>query len=240
MPKRAVSYVVAFLATCGVACAVGTTADGTGAVVGSGDEAGVDSDSGSGGVDAGSGGFDAGNANDDAGGGDAGTDASTADGGTSDGGGGDAGDGGGGGISCAVTNTCAGGRAIGTVSGDTGSATASGTGATSEWLTVRVTEDDSGIFGVKLRAKVTLTSPPGTNFDLYVYVNSGSDTRECTSVSAQSTQPAGTADTASLSWGEGSVSNGSDDGRTVSIEVRNVSGTCDPSATWSVQVQGNQ
>lgn len=239
MLKRAFSYAAVFAATCGVACAVGTTADGTGGGGASGDEAGADGDSGSSGVDAGRGGFDAGGVSDDAGGSgdDSGPEGGSVDGGASDGG--DAGDGGAG-ISCAVTNTCAGGRAIGTVSGDTGSTTASGAGATSEWLTVRVTEDDSSVFGTKLKAKVTLTSPPGTNFDLFLYVNTGSDTRECTSVTAQSTQPAGVADTASLSWGEGAVSNGSDDSRTVSIEVRNVSGACDPNATWSVQVHGNQ
>jgi hypothetical protein len=83
----------------------------------------------------------------------------------------------------------------------------------------------------------TLTSPPGANFDLYVYVP-GSDTRECSAVSNSSTTTG--FDSAGVEFGEGGTfSNGSNDDRTVTVEVRWVSGTCAPGATWTLNVYGN-
>jgi hypothetical protein len=220
--RRALPYIVAFVAAAAAACAVGTS-DGT-----SSDGTTDDGDASSG-DDSGGGGFDAGGGGDEGGGGsDAGP--------LNEGGGGNDG---GGGISCAATNTCPTAQSLGTVSGDTGSATANGSGATSQWLSVRVTEDDNSVIGKALKVKVTLTSPSSANFDLYLYVNKGTDQVECTTLSGSSTQTSGP-DTVSLTWGEGAVANGVDDSRTVSIEVRNVSGTCDPGSTWTLLVQGNQ
>jgi hypothetical protein len=167
------------------------------------------------------------------GGGDAGTgsDAGTGGGGTGTGGTGTA--------TCAAANTCMGATNLGMVSGDTGADKKSATGTGSKWFTVRVTEDDSSAFGAKLWMKTTLTSPPGSNYDLYVYVP-GSDTRACTTVTKSSTTTAST-DTASVSFGEGgTLSNGSDDSRTVTVEVRHVSGPCGASAEWTLDVFGNQ
>ena len=143
-----------------------------------------------------------------------------------DGGTGDGGADGGGGGSCAAANPCASATNLGNVSGDTGADTKNAQGSTSEWLTVRVTEDDSDIAGVPLWLKANLTSPPGTNFELHVYVP-GSDTQECSAVTKSSTNASG-AQSASVEFGEGSgFSNGSSDDRPVTIEVRHVSGTCD-------------
>jgi hypothetical protein len=128
---------------------------------------------------------------------------------------------------------------LGSVSGDTGSdvKTASGTG--SKWFTVRVTEDDSSAFAAKLWMKATLNSPAGSNYDLYVYVP-GSDTRECSAVTKSSTLTS-TTDTAGVEFGEGGTfSNGSDDDRTVTVEVRHVSGPCGPTAQWNLTINGNQ
>jgi hypothetical protein len=177
---------------------------------------------------------------------DAGTDPTSDDAGggsNPDAGGGDAGGGGGGGgggtTSCNATNTCATSTSAGSVSGDTGSDSQFAQGTTSAWFTVRVTEDDSSVFAQKLRMTATLQSPAGANFDLYVYVP-GSDTLECSAVSASSTSTS-SFDTASVSFGEGgTLSNGSDDSRTVTVEVRHVSGTCSPSAKWSLNLYGNQ
>ena len=47
-------------------------------------------------------------------------------------------------------------------------------------------------------------------------------------------------DSAHAQWGEtGTFSNGADDSRTVTVEVRWVSGTCSPTAKWSLTVRGN-
>jgi hypothetical protein len=140
---------------------------------------------------------------------------------------------------CTSTATCAAAMDLGTVSGDTGNATVTASGYQSAWYKVRVTEDDSSPFGTPMNMTVQLTSPPGTNYDVYVYLNTGSDVVECTSVAGSGTST-GTTDQAHVSWGEsGTFSNGNDDGRTASIEVRPVSGPCSASATYQLVVFGD-
>jgi hypothetical protein len=56
---------------------------------------------------------------------------------------------------------------LGSLSGDTGSDTLTDTFWNEEWDRFTVTEDDNG--SVYLSARIVLTSPPGTDFDLYVY-----------------------------------------------------------------------
>jgi len=139
---------------------------------------------------------------------------------------------------CTSSATCAAAMDIGSVSGDTGAAMVTGSGYQSAWYRVRVTEDDSSVLGTALRVTVRLTSPASANYDLYVYVNTGSDVVECSAVSGSSTQT-GTQDSVSLSWGEGSVANGADDSRSVSIEVRPVSGACAMSQPYQLVVLGD-
>lgn len=187
----------------------------------------TDEDAGTGGGadDSGGGGGDSGGG----GGGDAGKDA---------GGGSDGGGGGGGGAACASPNVCTGATDLGSISGDTGADVKTAQGSGSQWFKVRVTENDSNLFGLTLLAKAELTSPPGTNFDLFVYVAGSGSGQECSTVTQSSTNAA-SADSAKAEWGEGSISNGSDDGRTVTVEVRWVSGTCAPAAKWSLTISGN-
>ncbi len=142
------------------------------------------------------------------------------------------------GVPCTASNTCAAATDLGAVSGDTGGAVLTAQGTGSQWFRVYVTEDDDGVAGVKLRASATLTSPAGTNFDLYLY-NGSSSSHECSAVSAQSTNGSGM-DQASVSFGEGGVlANGSNDSRYVTVEVRHVSGTCSSNAKWSLSFNGN-
>lgn len=160
---------------------------------------------------------------------------STVDAGSDAGGNTDAG--GFGGVACTAPNTCASSVNLGSVRGDNGADTKSAQGHTSQWFTIRVTEDDHGVLGKDLWMTATLTSPPGTNFDLYLYVPE-TDTLACTAVSEQSSNASGT-DSAAAKFGEG-FSNGSDDSRTVTVEVRHVSGTCDPNKKWTLTVAGNK
>ena len=178
---------------------------------------------------------DAGDVDAGGGGGGGGTDAGTGTDAGADAGGG--GGGGGGGAACASPNVCTGATDLGSVSGDTGADVKTAQGSGSQWFKVRVTENDSSVFGLSLLAKAELTSPPGTNFDLFLYLPGGGSGQECSAVSKSSTSTS--ADTASLEWGEGSLSNGSNDDRTVTVEVRWVSGTCSPSAKWSLTVRGD-
>lgn len=141
--------------------------------------------------------------------------------------------------SCAASSSCTGALNLGAVSGDTGADTISTEGFTSHWLRVRVTENDGGLTGVPLWLSARLVSPPGTNFDLYVYVPA-TDTIECSAVTNRSTSTSST-DTVSVSFGEtGLFSNGAADDRTVTVEVRHVSGNCDASQKWKLELFGNK
>lgn len=167
---------------------------------------------------------------------DAGTDAVVRDSGTGDGGtGGDAGTP----TACVSPNTCLGGTTMTGVSGDTGSPTSRITGTTSQWLKIRVSEDDSGVLGAKLKLRLTLTSPSAANFDMRVYVPNDGSSQKCTGADRQTSATVGP-DVASVEWGEGAVANGDDDDRTVTIEVFHVSGTCAAGQTWSLLAEGNK
>lgn len=147
-------------------------------------------------------------------------------------------DGGSGTVACTAPAACAAATDLGTVSGDEASNVLTAEGTGSKWLRVWVTEDDDGVAGVELRATATLTSPPGTNFDLYVYTGSSS-AHECSAVAAQSTNGSGT-DSAQVSFGEsGLLANGSNDSRYVTVEVRHVSGPCSANSKWSLAFAGN-
>lgn len=159
----------------------------------------------------------------------------TTDAGPADGSGGD----GGAEKVCVATNTCLDATDMGEVIGDMGRDSLSAQGTTSQWFKVRGAERSSTATPVRINA--TLQSPPGANFDLYVYVPR-SDTRECSAV-AQSSTSTGTFDEVSASWGEDEDlfgGNGENDSRTVTIEVRYVSGSCSPTAKWKLNVYGNQ
>lgn len=141
-------------------------------------------------------------------------------------------------MSCTSSATCQGAMDLGSISGDTGSAMVSANGYQSGWLKVRVTEDDNSVVGNDLSVTATLTSPAGEQFDVLLYVNSGTDVIECTTPTGTSTKSGNTAQLR-ITWGEGSIANGADDSRTLSIEVRPSSTSCSPSSKWQLVVQGN-
>jgi hypothetical protein len=142
------------------------------------------------------------------------------------------------GMPCTSSATCQTATDEGSISGDTGSGTVAGSGFQSAWLKVRVTENDSSVIGDALSVTATLTSPASSPFDVFLYVNSGSDVIECTTPTGTAMRN-GNTETLRISWGEGSIANGSDDSRTVSIEVRPTATTCSPSAQWQLVVQGD-
>jgi hypothetical protein len=148
-------------------------------------------------------------------------------------------DAGGGGTPCSSGAQCAGASMLGQVSGDTGNQMLSVNGSQSAWYRVRVSEDNSDIFGLTLRVAAKLTSPVAADFDVYVYLNEGSDVVECSTTVGQTTTT-GNVNVVKAEWGEtGTFSNGAEDGRFVSIEVRAVSGVCSPGQNWLLEVEGN-
>lgn len=143
-------------------------------------------------------------------------------------------------VSCAGPTTCQTATMLGSVSGDTGAQKVTASGHVGGWYRVRVTEDDSDVFGVRMRVTARLTTPASPMFDLLVYVNTGSDVVEC---AAPAGTPSTTGNTKQIQaqWGEGGgFSNGNEDGRTVSIEVRPLATSgCSPTATWQLEIAGN-
>jgi hypothetical protein len=170
-------------------------------------------------------------------GGSGGTSASGGSGGT----GGTSATGGTGGGSCGAPNTCVGAIDLGTVSGDQGTTSKQHSGTGSTFLKVRVTEDNNSVLGQSLKLTAALTVPSTADYDLYAYLNTTSDVSPCGMAAAKQSQSGtGQSEQVKLDWGEGSIANGSDDGRTVVLEVRYKSGACQASDTWSLTATGNK
>jgi hypothetical protein len=179
-----------------------------------------------------------------------GSGSSSSGGGGDDGGMADAGDDGGTGTdsgdggnptSCMPPDTCsANATTLTSIAGDKSGPTDNAMGTTSEWLRIDLTEQDSSPIGHPMKLTAVLTSPSGSNFDLYAYLGAKIGDIQCITPKAQSTNPAGQTDTVSFQWGEmGTFANGSDDSATVMLEVRSVSGTCSSGNTWSLAAHGN-
>jgi hypothetical protein len=140
---------------------------------------------------------------------------------------------------CPSAATCQTAIQLGSVSGDTQNQKLTAMGHQAAWFRVRVTEDYSNIlYGRSLRAAAKITSPPGVDFDVVLYVNSGADVIECSSTTGTKTTT-GSVTQSRAQWGEGADPNGSDDDRWISIEVRPLSTACAPGAVWQLEVEGN-
>ena len=145
------------------------------------------------------------------------------------------------GLSCAFPGDCQHAQDLAQISGDTAGTAATATGATSKWLALRVSETDQGVLGVPMTLSAVLTSPPGANFDLFLYIDDAGtpSARACGPTPQESSTNTAGDDSLTHSWGEGAVSNSQDDTRIVTLEVRHVSGPCAPGATWSLTVKGH-
>ncbi len=137
------------------------------------------------------------------------------------------------------SNVCTAARDIGTVSGDTITASLQTTGTCSEWLKLRATENDNSVFAVPMKLRISVTSD--ANADLYVYLDANADTVSCGVPYAVSNGVGpGESEIASVQWGESVVANRSDDSRTVNILVLFPDTVCNASTSWSLVVDGNR
>jgi hypothetical protein len=142
-------------------------------------------------------------------------------------------------VGCQSTDACFTALALGTVSGDTGAQTLTATGSRAAWFRIRVTENDADVAGVPLTLLATLTPPSSADFTVVLYANPAADVLECASpIGAAAATP--TAKQSRASWGEDVVANGTDDSRTVSIEIRPLGGTCSATAKWTLLLEGNR
>ena len=138
------------------------------------------------------------------------------------------------GVPCASGAECAGAIGLGTISGDTGNQKQTAQGYQSSWYRLRVTEDSFSALPTRVAAK--LTSPAAADFDVFIYVNVNSDVAEECATTIGTKTSAGKVVTARAEWGE---SSGGDESRNVSIEVRDLSGTCSVGEIWQLELEGN-
>jgi hypothetical protein len=137
---------------------------------------------------------------------------------------------------CPPPNACASAKALPQLSADTGNDVRTVQGTTSEWVQVLATENGGSIFGHDLRIKATLVSPPGENFDLYLYQGGDAPALPCgIGPSSTSVLTIGT-DTVTDKWDD---QGDHPDTKIITFEVRHVSGTCAPGAQWTLSVMGN-
>ena len=152
-----------------------------------------------------------------------------------EGGGGSGGEGGAGG-ECDYTApaTCSGAEGLAEIAGDTGNDVRTAMGDTSRFFRVYVAEAvSSPVDYPALSYTASLSSPPGMDYDLYVYTGDDSSP-DC---QAQPTKASGTPEQTGDTWGD---SIGSEDGTWLTLEVRYVSGTaCGPQSSWTLTIAGN-
>jgi hypothetical protein len=145
---------------------------------------------------------------------------------------------------CTTINACSNARILSAIRGDSEAQVSSASGQMSEWVAVTIA-DIGGVFNADgtIRARITLTSPAGSNYDLFVHQPSEAGgnavpPKDC-SVAPLSSQSANGDDVIALSWQDVTNFFGetAGDGLMLSIEIRHVSGPCDK--PWSLRVQGN-
>lgn len=135
-------------------------------------------------------------------------------------------------------NACTSATLLSAIAGDKNTSVAA-TGVTSEWLKVHVKEEDGSIFETDLSYTVTLESPPGMDWDVYVLQGPQDGAPNC-GASPMPGTGAGGEESVSNGWDDDQGFGGEDDSVWLCIEVRYVSGAlCDDAAEWSLTVQGH-
>jgi hypothetical protein len=111
------------------------------------------------------------------------------------------------------------------------------TGVGEAWFEIHMEEQDSSVFGEDLSYRVSLTSPPGMNYDLVVLEGPQNGSPDCNATPKTGTgEPA----TVSASWGDDQGFGGEDDSLWLVIHVVYVSGdSCGPTDQWTLKVEGH-
>jgi len=140
-----------------------------------------------------------------------------------------------GGVGCDYneTNDCNGSDTLSAIDGDRNSDKRTVQGTTSKWFKVLVNEAVSSLISYpQLSYTATLDTPPGMDFDLFVYDGSTS-TPSC---GGNPKHAAGSPEAVSESWGD---SLGVDDTQWLTLEVRYITGDMCPSDPWTLTVKGH-
>jgi len=126
---------------------------------------------------------------------------------------------------CVGTSTCITAREVGEVDGDGSGSSKTETGTGSEWLAIKVKEESNSSKDVGLRARLTV--PAGSAMELHVYA------KDCTTVIGQAS--GNPINEVATKWND---KFGSDDSKTILVEVRNVAADCSVNNTWSLELAG--
>ncbi len=120
------------------------------------------------------------------------------------------------------------------IAGDENNDTRTVHGTTSTWLKIKVKEAVSSIIDFPATSyTATLDSPPGMNYDLYLYTGDAT----APTCGGQPDHAVGTPEKFGASWGD---TLNSDDTKWITLEVRYISGMeCGPAAEWTLTVVGN-
>jgi hypothetical protein len=131
-------------------------------------------------------------------------------------------------------NTCNSSDEIPSVDGDQNNDTRLKQGIGSKWFRILVKEAVSSIISYPaLSFTATLTSPPDTKYDLYVYQGDSSSI-DC---GVQPAKASGVPESYSQKWNDQIAK---DDSTWFVLEVRYVSGSdCEPGSEWQLEVQGH-
>jgi hypothetical protein len=145
------------------------------------------------------------------------------------------------GPTCDYPNTCSGATELEDLQADDLAATTTYQGTTSRWVGIRATEEDTGPRAHTMKVLAELEVPAGTNYDLYMYMDTTADVVSCSKLVKKGTGAGNSTETLEIQWGEsGFWANGASDARPIRFEVRHVSGLCDPEAKWKLTISGNQ
>jgi hypothetical protein len=126
--------------------------------------------------------------------------------------------------------TCSGAINIGSIAGDTGSESLTRTSYGEYWYAFTLREDNTS--SVYISATITLTTPAGVDYDLYVHGGGA-----CSSCIMSSSLGAGSTETVNLRWEDRFALS---DTRTVYVEIRFFSGSTTGCGEWTLTVSGNR
>lgn len=155
---------------------------------------------------------------------------------------GGAADGGGGSSNCVFDspNTCSAADVLSSIAGDENDPAVVRYGVTSKWFQIQIREENGSIIAEDMSYTVTLTSAPGTDYDLIVHQGPQDGSPNCNATPKLGVDQGAGVETVHDSWNDDQGIGGEDDHVWLSIEVRYVSGSeCDANAQWTLEIEGH-
>ena len=136
-------------------------------------------------------------------------------------------------------NACATASQLPAIAGDETGPVITEMGSTSEWFVIHIEEKVSSLTDADMSYTVTLQSPSGMDYDLFVHAGPQDGNPDCNATPLVGDHSSAL-ELVSDGWDDDQGFGGEDDSRWLSIEVRYVSGgECGPGAEWMLTVEGD-